>query len=197
MLITVSSLKGGVSKTTTCVNLAAYLNEKAPTLGVDYDPNQSLVSWASRGQLPFKVVDSRQLGRHAANFTHFVADTEASLKPSELKAIAEGCDLLIIPTTPDALAIEALILMTDALRQIGADHFKVLLSIIPPLPSRTGEEARATLERLGLPLFKGGIRRFVAHQKAALAGVTADQADDPHAVDAWADYAAIGREILK
>lgn len=197
MLITVSSLKGGTGKTSTCVSLAYYLNKKAPTLLVDYDPNQSALSWAARDLLPFKTIDSRQLGRYAANHPHLVADTEASLEPSDLKSIANGCDLLVIPTTPDALSISALLLMTDSLQAIGVKHFKILLTIVPPLPSRTGEEARATLAKLGLPLFKGHIRRFVAHQKAALAGVTVDQVDDPHALDAWADYEAIGREILK
>jgi chromosome partitioning protein len=197
MLITVASLKGGVSKTTTAINLAAYLNAKAPALVLDFDPNQSALAWAAAGRLPFKVAPGRQAAKYAKDHEHFIADTEASLEPKDLKSLSDGCDLLIIPTTPDALALEALLLMSEALKGIGADHYRILLSIIPPLPSRTGEEARATLTRLGLKLFKGGIRRFVAHQKAALEGVTVDRVRDEHAADAWADYVAIGREILQ
>ena len=35
-------------------------------------------------------------------------DTEARPEEEDLKALADGGDLLIIPTTPDALALDAL-----------------------------------------------------------------------------------------
>lgn len=197
MLITVASLKGGVGKTTAAIHIAAYLSTKAPTLLCDYDPNKSASAWSESGKLPFKVIDERQLARHARDYEHIVSDTEASLKQGELKSLVDGCDLLVIPVTPDALSIKALLLTVEGLQGISAAHYKILLSVIPPLPSRAGEEARATLTKLKLPLFKAGVRRFVAHQKAALAGVTVNQADDPHAGDAWSDYQAVGREILK
>ncbi|MBK7599657.1 MAG: hypothetical protein IPJ07_14505 [Acidobacteria bacterium] len=68
------------------------------------------------------------------------------------------------------------------------------LIILPPKPSRDGDEARELIEEKGLPIFEGGIRRFVAFQNAALAGVTVDLASDPHASDGWNDYLEIGRQ---
>jgi chromosome partitioning protein len=41
MIITIASFKGGVSKTTTAVHLAAYLQKRSPTLLIDGDPNRS------------------------------------------------------------------------------------------------------------------------------------------------------------
>jgi chromosome partitioning protein len=61
MIITVASFKGGVAKTTTAVHLAAYLQDRSPTLLIDGDPNRSATGWSRRGQLPFKVVDERKL----------------------------------------------------------------------------------------------------------------------------------------
>ena len=196
MIITVASFKGGVGKTTTAVHLAAYLQEKAPALLVDGDVNRSATVWGKRGGLPFKVVDERQAARYARNYEHVIIDTAARPDEDDLKALAGGCDLLVIPVTPDALALDALMLTVKVLQNIGSNSYRVLLTIIPPRPSRDGEEARSTLQQGTLPLFEVGIRRFVAFQKAALAGVPVFSVRDPRAQLAWTDYEKMGKEIL-
>jgi chromosome partitioning protein len=163
---------------------------------IDGDPNRSATAWTKRGTLPFRVVDERQAARYARNFEHIVIDTEARPDEDDLRALAEGCDLLVIPTTPDALALDALFLTVAALGKIGADQYRILLTIVPPRPSRDSEEARKMLAEQGLPLFRHEIRRLVAFQKASLMGVPVQDAPDPRATDAWADYQAIGKEIL-
>jgi chromosome partitioning protein len=197
MIVTVASFKGGVGKTTTAVHLAAYLHRRAPTVLVDGDPNRSATGWQKRGALPFKVIDERAVGRYAREYEHLVIDTEAHPSADDLRALVEGCHLLVLPTTPDALALEALELTVNALETIGSDSYRVLLTIIPPRPSRDGEEAREMLRAKQYPVFKGMIRRRIAFQKAALAGVTVYDAADPRAAEAWHDYQTIGREIIK
>lgn len=195
MIVTVASYKGGVGKTTSAVHLATYLQQQAPTLLVDGDPNRSATGWARRGALPFKVVDERQAARYARDFEHVVIDTEARPNEEDLRALVGGCDLLVIPTTPDALALDALMLTVTALRGLEAANYRILLTVIPPRPSRDGEEARTMLLQSQLPVFDGGVRRLAAFQKAALAGVPVPMVADPRAADGWADYCAVGAQL--
>jgi len=192
----VAQLPGSRSgKTTSAVHLATYLQQQAPTLLVDGDPNRSATGWARRGALPFKVVDERQAARYARDFEHVVIDTEARPNEEDLRALVGGCDLLVIPTTPDALALDALMLTVTALRGLGAANYRILLTVIPPRPNRDGDDARAMLLHSQLPVLAGGIRRLSAFQKAALAGVPVHTVPDPRSAEAWADYCAVGVQI--
>lgn len=58
-------------------------------------------------------MDEKQAVKYARQYEHIVIDTPARPNTEELKTIAEGCDLLVLPTSPDALAMGATLQMVD------------------------------------------------------------------------------------
>ncbi len=195
MLITCASAKGGVGKTTSAVHIAAVLASNDKTLLIDGDPNHSALKWAKRGNLPFQVVDLIAAPKHTRNIEHIVFDTPARPNSDDLEALVDGCDLLIIPTTPDILSIDATLETVNLLDQLNCDRYRILLTIIPPAPRKTGAQAREALA--DLPLFGQSIRQFAAYEKAALEGVLVYQVKDRNARIAWREFELLGKEILQ
>jgi len=193
MLITCASAKGGVGKTTTSIHIAALLAANDSTLLIDGDPNHSALKWAQRGQLPFKVVDLMSAPKHTRNFEHIVFDTPARPNQDDLEALVEGCDLLIVPTTPDILSIDATLETVDLLKALKCDRYRILLTVVPP-GRKTGEQTREALS--DLPLFNQHIRQYAAYEKAALEGALVHQVKDRNGRIAWSDYQRLGKEIL-
>lgn len=196
MIITVTSFKGGVGKTTTAIHLATYLQAQADTLLIDADPNHSATGWASRGSVPFEVVDEWRSPRQMRQFNHVVIDTQARPVEADLAVLADSCDLLVLPTTPDILALDALVLSLEYLNKIEANRYCILLSIVPPQPSREGDRVRTLLLDANQPVFAAEIPRLAAFQKAAQMGIPVYAVRDPKAKAGWQAYQQLGQELL-
>lgn len=194
MIISIASFKGGVGKTTTAVHIAEALNRKAGTLLVDGDPNESALAWQGRGKLSFPVIRENQLIENAGNSEHIVLDTPARPTTEELKTICTESDLVIIPSQPDALSLDALIKLVNSLKEIEAGNYKVLFTLVPPL-SYAGREAKELLKDLNIPFFKTEVYRRAVCGRAALKGITVNQLKNGN--DAWKEFQALGKEILK
>ena len=194
MIITVAGFKGGVGKTTTAVHLACYFAKKSDkTLLVDGDPNRSSLSWSKRGNLPLQVCDLMSAAKASRGKEHVIVDTEAHPDENELEALAEGCDLLVLPSTPDALALEALLSTVDKLQNLTA--YGVVLTMVDSRKKTTAMQAKDTLNRLSIPVFKQMIRRLTAYEKAALAGVPVYETGDRFGRIAWGEYESLAKEI--
>jgi chromosome partitioning protein len=108
VILGILGFKGGVGKTTASIHLAGFLNRTAPACVIDADPNQSAISWGRKGNLPFPIITEEETAKAARKYDHLIIDCKARPTRETLSALLKGCDFLILPTTPDSLAIEAL-----------------------------------------------------------------------------------------
>ena len=198
MIITVTSYKGGVGKTTTAIHLAAYLQRLAPTLLVDGDAIRSATRWSQRNAgsgLPFKIISYAQLARHASQFTHIIIDTEGNPSNDDFRDIARDSDFLVVPAVPETVATDGLQHTLQKLRDLNNERYRVLMTMVPPKPRTDGDQLRAMLNEENISVFKTEIPRLVAFEKAAAEGVPVYEVHDDRAARAWEAYEAAGKEI--
>jgi chromosome partitioning protein len=200
MIITITSYKGGVGKTTTAIHFAAYLQRLAPTLLVDGDAIRSATKWSQRSGdtgLPFKVVTHAQMVGHIRDYKHIIIDTEGNPTDDDFKDLASNCDLLVIPAVPESVATDGLTHTLAKLRTLGNKTHRVLLTMVPPKPRTEGQQLREMLVSEGIPVFTAEIPRLAAFEKAAAEGVPVSGVkDDRNAARAWNAYEAAGKEII-
>jgi chromosome partitioning protein len=176
--IPVANQKGGVGKTTVCVDLAAAIEDSSGGVVVfDADPQQSAMEIAAAGALPFEVRPALSAAELASIREVRGADTVLIDLPGNLDdtpvlgEVLASSDFAIIPVVPERAAI----VPTQRTAQIVAAHglpFKILFNLVDPLRGTTPvEQLRELFGSLGLPYFSSFIRRYVAHPQSQLDGV--------------------------
>jgi len=195
MIITIASYKGGVAKTTTAVHLAGYFQTQGDTLLVDGDPSRNASKWNERGggKFPFLVTDERQALRLSKAVEHIIIDTKARPSFDDFKALVDGCDYLIVPTTPDPLAIDGLMDTISSLNKIKDGNYRILITRAPAKPCTFERDARKSFAQAGLPVFQQSIPNRLIFQKAALHGCLVNQIK-PNRQE-MKDYINVAKEI--
>jgi len=201
VVLTVSSYKGGVGKSTSAIHVAAALGFQRPTLLVDRDRHPGALKWYRKGRdWSFEAVAaaeaSAELVRRYRQEGNVVVDTPAAPTPEELVDYGSRSDVVLVPTTPDAMALEALVDTIRTLKDAGV-LYRVLLVAVPPAPSRQGTKARASLKRAGVPILEAEIPRAAAFHHAALGGRLVKDVRGPRSADLWEAYQSATRELVK
>src|SRR4029434_11161002 len=78
-------------------------------------------AWNENGQgFPFKVADQNSAALLAPRFTHIVIDTGQRPNDADMKAFAEGCNLLVIPAVPAGIDTVGLVQTVKVLQACNA-----------------------------------------------------------------------------
>ncbi len=201
MFITVCGQKGGVAKTCTSIHLASvWHSENKKVCIVDADKNRSALAYASRGNLPFPVFPVSSAAKASRSSEIVITDGQASSDQEELKHLAYGSDLVILPTTAKARSVELTVELANLLSNLKVNHAVVIVKV-DFRQQKAAQQAKAALENFGLYVFDTFIPLLSAFDKAEASGNAVFEAvddlgrSDPRRMTGWSAYCSIASQI--
>ena len=201
MFITVCGQKGGVAKTCTSIHLASvWHSEGKKVCIVDADKNRSALAYASRGNLPFPVFPVSSAAKASRSSEIVITDGQASSDQEELKHLAYGSDLVILPTTAKARSVELTVELANLLSNLIVNHAVVIVKV-DFRQQKAAQQAKAALENFGLYVFDTFIPLLSAFDKAEASGNAVFEAvddlgrSDPRRMTGWSAYCSIASQI--
>ena len=201
MFITVCGQKGGVAKTCTSIHLASvWHSEGKKVCIVDADKNRSALAYASRGNLPFPVFPVSSAAKASRSSEIVITDGQASSDQEELKHLAYGSDLVILPTTAKARSVELTVELANLLSNLKVNHAVVIVKV-DFRQQKAAQQAKAALENFGLYVFDTFIPLLSAFDKAEASGNAVSEAvddsgrSDPRRMTGWSAYCSIASQI--
>ncbi len=201
MFITVCGQKGGVAKTCTSIHLASvWHSEGKKVCIVDADKNRSALAYASRGNLPFPVFPVSSAAKASRSSEIVITDGQASSDQEELKHLAYGSDLVVLPTTAKARSVELTVELANLLSNLKVNHAVVIVKV-DFRQQKAAQQAKAALKNFGLYVFDTFIPLLSAFDKAEASGNAVFEAvddlgrSDPRRMTGWSAYCSIASQI--
>ena len=201
MFITVCGQKGGVAKTCTSIHLASvWHSEGKKVCIVDADKNRSALAYSSRGNLPFPVFPVSSAAKASRSSEIVITDGQASSDKEELKHLAYGSDLVILPTTAKARSVELTVELASLLNTLKVNHAVVIVKV-DFRQQKAAQQAKEALENFGLHVFNTFIPLLSAFDKAEASGNAVFEAvddlgrSDPRRMTGWSAYCSIASQI--
>jgi len=201
LFITVCGQKGGVTKTCTSIHLASvWHSEGKKVCIVDADKNRSALAYASRGNLPFPVFPVSSAAKASRSSEIVITDGQASSDQEELKHLAYGSDLVILPTTAKARSVELTVELANLLSNLKVNHAVVIVKV-DFRQQKAAQQAKVALENFGLYVFDTFIPLLSAFDKAEASGNAVFEAvddlgrSDPRRMTGWSAYCSIASQI--
>jgi len=201
LFITVCGQKGGVAKTCTSIHLASvWHSEGKKVCIVDADKNRSALAYSSRGNLPFSVFPVSSAAKASRSSDIVITDGQASSDKEELKHLAYGSDLVILPTTAKARSVELTVELASLLNTLKVNHAVVIVKV-DFRQQKAAQQAKFALENFGLHVFDTFIPLLSAFDKAEASGNAVFEAvddfgrSDPRRMTGWSAYCSIASQI--
>ncbi|GAA2411488.1 AAA family ATPase [Nonomuraea africana] len=175
--IAVVNQKGGVGKTTTCINLGIVtVVAGGKALVIDADPQKSATDAAAllkKGKHGLPCDFTTESGHEALRNLHRIrnydrkyVDTPGSLEnEGRVQAVLSNSDLVIIPFDLDGGALKPTIRTARLAQEMGVP-FAILMTKVDPHATRGPKlvlEAREVFDEQGLPYFKVFTRNYTCY----------------------------------
>lgn len=174
--------KGGVGKTTLCVNVAVALSARFPTVILDADPQQSSLQWYAISDSATSVdvfeagdniaADVRKL---SADYEYCLIDCPPSVHSMQMQQALQVADLAVVPVQPSPLDIWATVHVEHEVADARQNnHGLQALLLINQFESRTqlSQQTRSALEELSLPTANTQIKRRAVYRNSFVEGKT-------------------------
>jgi len=190
-----------VAKTCTSIHLASvWHSEGKKVCIVDADKNRSALAYSSRGNLPFPVFPVSSGAKASRSSEIVITDGQASSDQEELKHLAYGSDLVILPTTAKARSVELTVELANLLSNLKVNHAVIMVKV-DFRQQKAAQQAKAALENFGLYVFDTFIPLLSAFDKAEASGNAVFEAvddlgrSDPRRMTGWSAYCSIASQI--
>ena len=192
MILAITGSKGGASKSTLAINIAAELHRRrCRVLLVDADPQGTASTWvavAAEQQRPAPTLvamgatmaQADQLPRLAAGFDHIIIDGPPRLgEVQRAMMLVATCALLpCVPSTRDVWAMsEALELVKEARARVRPDLVAAVMLVRTQPRASITRLSRAALQACGLPVLAAELGQRVAFPQALAAGLGVTEFD--------------------
>ena len=172
--------KGGIGKTTLCINLASALAERDATVVLDADPQQSSHNWhaIADGGSAFRVIAAvedvaKAAVEHADAARYVLIDCPPSVRSRQTSDALTHADLALIPVQPSPLDLWASAQIEGEVgraRELNPD-LRALLVINQLEPrTRLSQVMRDALAELSLPAAQSAISRRMVFKKSVIRG---------------------------
>jgi chromosome partitioning protein len=192
-IIAITGCRGGTGKTTTALHLATFFSSRGTTILMDGTRDKRATEWgnlAPEGNLPFKIISEHPRRLFPGNTQFVVLDTLLPPSTDSFIDFGRGCDLVIVPTTSDALEWDQSL---KDLQHFPSDKLRILLM---QTSSTLIEPAKLPLHDFPRACFLDTtIKRTTAFQRAISAGKSVRDLEEKSAATAWSNFCSFGQEV--
>jgi chromosome partitioning protein len=209
LVTALANQKGGVGKTTLCIELASALTlrARAEVLALDADPQQGLIAWRADRETPplFPVVGfaseklPAEVAAHAPNYDHILIDAPPR-NMAILRAVAVSAHCLLIPVQPSKHDIRSTGDFLETVKEALAFNPSLKVGFVINrriTGTALGRDIFTALEEYPFPVLHTVIGQRVAFPEAHALGLSVLEQNHGERLPAAAEIEALTLELME